>query len=244
VAEAPVAIVTGGSSGIGLAVATRLARQGYTLAVIALPDRQLGRAVQSLAAAAPGPHCGFGVDVADADGLAAALRQIAAEVGVASAVFHNAGLDCEGAIDSITVDTWDYVVDVNLRSSYVILRELIPPMRDRGCGSVVLGGSNAGLVARKQDPVYCATKAGIVMLARSVALDVARTGVRVNAVCPGPVRTASLGDEAAALRAVPAGRIAEPEEVAAVVCFLLSDEARFVTGSAYPVDGGKSAGLP
>jgi NAD(P)-dependent dehydrogenase (short-subunit alcohol dehydrogenase family) len=82
------------------------------------------------------------------------------------------------------------------------------------------------------------------MLARSVALDLARTGVRVNAVCPGPVRTASLGDEAAALRAVPAGRIAEPEEVASVVCFLLSEEARFVTGSAYAVDGGKSAGLP
>jgi len=149
---------------------------------------------------------------------------------------------CVGAIDEIDLATWDLMMATNVRSAFVLLREVLPSMRRRRAGSIVVDASNAGLVARGDDPVYCASKAALVMLVRAVALEVGGDGIRINAVCPGPVRTAMLDDPEASAKTTALGRVAEPDEIAEIVVYLLSEGARNVTGAAFPIDGGKTAG--
>jgi NAD(P)-dependent dehydrogenase (short-subunit alcohol dehydrogenase family) len=163
-------------------------------------------------------------------------------VGPFDRVFHNAGVDVEGTVETLALDVWDRAFAVNVRPAHTLLHHLLPGMRARRRGAIVMGGSNAGVVARATDPVYCATKAALAMLARAVALDVAADGVRINVIAPGPVDTPSMGDPAAAVASTPARTYASPGEVARLVHYLLSDDARFITGAVVPIDGGKTAG--
>lgn len=237
-----VALVTGGTAGMGLATAVRLSRLGFRVGLTARDPARGERALESLRVAGPGPHAFAAADAADAESFSGALAALRRELGEPDVVFHNAGLDCVGPIDGIDLSTFDRVVATNLRSAYLLLHDVLPAMRRRQAGSIVVGASNAGLLARAEDPVYCASKAGLVMLVHAVALEVAADGIRINAVCPGPVRTGMLEDPDAAALTTPLRRVADPDEVAQLVVYLLSDDARNITGAAFPIDGGKTAG--
>ena len=246
-------LVTGAASGIGLATARAFAREGAQVAVL-----DVDRAGAERATAELGPQAvALVADVADEEAMGAAFERCDERLGGLDVAVAGAGIAMEGSLEEIEPERFDRVVAVNLRGSYLTARLAIPRLRARGGGSLLFVSSNAGLVARAFDPVYCATKAAVVMLARSLALGLARDRIRVNVICPGPVDTPTLwrdvteGQQEAALgrllSSVPLGRalgrVATPEEVAAAAVYLASDEASYVTGAALPVDGGKTAGL-
>ena len=249
--EGNACLVTGAASGIGLATARAFVAEGARVALLDVDAEGVRRAAAELGGAS------LVADVADERALARAFEACDREVGGLDAVVAAAGIGMEGSLEEIGPELFDRAVAVNLRGSYLTARLAIPRLRARGGGSILFVSSNAGLVARAHDPVYCATKAAVVMLARSLALGLAADRIRVNAICPGPVDTPTLwrgvppgGREEAEtglLASVPLGRalgrVAAPEEVAAAAVYLVSDEASYVTGAELPVDGGKTAGL-
>jgi NAD(P)-dependent dehydrogenase (short-subunit alcohol dehydrogenase family) len=246
-------LVAGGADGIGRAVTRAFAAEGAAVAVLDVDAEASARLVAEL----DGEGLALRADVADTEAMEAAFRRADDVLGGLDVVVVVAGVGIEGSLEEIEPDRFDRAVAVNLRGSYLTARLAIPRLRAAGGGSLVFVSSNAGLVARAFDPVYGATKAGQLQLMRSLALAHAAERIRVNAVCPGPVDTATLwravapGEEAAALEGLLAsvplgrtlGRVASPEEVAEAILFLVSAQASYVTGAALPVDGGKTAGL-
>jgi NAD(P)-dependent dehydrogenase (short-subunit alcohol dehydrogenase family) len=237
------ALVTGGASGIGLAAAKAFAREGARVAVADLaraPDGDV--------------ELGLEADVTSEADVARLFEEIDQALGGLDVVVNNAGAYFPGRIDETTPEDFDRAFAANVRSAFLVTRLAVPRLRAAGGGAVLMIASNAALVPRSWDPLYCASKAALVTLARSLALDLARDGIRVNALCPGPVDTpmyrASVPDSAAEARALATvplagalGRPATAEEVAEAAVFLVSDASAYVTGAALPVDGGKTAGL-
>jgi len=246
-----VAVVTGGGSGIGAAIARRFAAEGARVVVT-------GRRWDVLDAIAADVG-GLSVpgDVADPahpnDVVAAAV----AEFGGIDVVVANAGIDRPGSAVEVTDDDWRRTIDVNLTGPLMLLRAAIPVMLDRGGGSVVLISSVNGLANAPRAVAYDASKAGLISLARSIAVDFGPSGIRANAVCPGWVATPMGDEDMAALAAargisredayrlvsaaIPLRRPATPDEIAACSLFLASDESSFVTGTALIADGGGRA---
>ena len=238
-----VAVITGAGSGIGLATARRFATEGARV-VCADLDPDSGKA-----AAAEVDGLFVQVDVTD-EGQVAAMYDSAVEVyGGLDVAFNNAGISPPDD-DSILVtgiDAWRRVQEVNLTSVYLCCKYAIPHMQRRGRGSII---NTASFVARMGAATsqisYTASKGGVVSLSRELGVQFARQGIRVNALCPGPVNTPMLQElfakdpERAARRLVhiPMGRFAEPEEIAAAVAFLASDDSSFMTAATFTVDGG------
>jgi len=245
-----VAVVTGAGSGLGRATARGLAAEG---AHVLLLDRD-AKGLAETAELAPGSRICVG-DVTDAGALAQAA-EMADELGPVSLLVTAAGqLGPAKPLDAVTEAEWDRLFAVNVKGSWLTVRAFLPALRRSGAGRIVLFASTAGLAGSPTLPAYSASKGAVVMLTKSLALAHAGEGIRVNCVCPGSIETPMLADtfaqagdamaqaaRAAAYRARhPLGRFGEPDEVAAAVLFLLSDEAGFVTGVALPVDGGRLA---
>jgi NAD(P)-dependent dehydrogenase (short-subunit alcohol dehydrogenase family) len=199
------------------------------------------------------------MDVSDAQSVASAFLEIDG-AGRLDIVVNNAGIDMVGRAETLSEIDWDRCLDTNLKGPFLVARQAIPRMRATGGGVIVNVSSNAGLVARADEPAYSTSKAGLLMLTRSLALAHAEDRIRVNAVCPGPVGDTGImernlrgaPDPAAALASYVAkaplahawGRMIDPAEVAAAIRFLCSDAAVMITGATIAVDGGKSIAGP
>jgi meso-butanediol dehydrogenase/(S,S)-butanediol dehydrogenase/diacetyl reductase len=238
------AAVTGAASGIGAATARALAREGAHVAVLDVDAARGADVAEEIGGTF------LAVDVADEAALARALGETARARGRLDVLVSNAFATALGALESLAVAEWRRTLDVTLTAVFTGLRAAVPLMRAQGGGAVVNVASISGLAGDRGLGAYNAAKAGVVNLTRTAALELANAGIRVNAVCPGLIDTPSLrraldrlpGVEGPARGAVPLGRLGRPEEVAAAISFLASDEASYVTGTTLVVDGGLTAG--
>ncbi|MCX7621528.1 MAG: glucose 1-dehydrogenase [Acidimicrobiales bacterium] len=240
------ALVTGAASGIGRATAELLAARGAAVLVADLDETNGAAAVDAITSAG-GRAVFHRTDVTDEVQVDAMVRETLRAFGRLDIAVNNAGTPGTYApLPDQTLSDWQRTVEVNLTSTFLCLRAEIPVMLETGGGNIVNVASAAGLIGFANLPAYVASKHGVVGLTKSVALEYARQGIRVNVVCPGSVRTPMLagfvgGDEAALEhmgRMAPQGRLAEPTEIAAAIAWLCSDEASYVTGHALAVDGG------
>ncbi|MBB3398796.1 glucose 1-dehydrogenase [Rhizobium sp. BK060] len=244
-----VALVTGASSGIGFAAAQAFAESRASVVLADIDEQRVSAAADKLSAA------GFDVigvkcDVADERQVAALIERVITKFGRLDMAFNNAGIPGpSGNFTDETGDDFDKVNAVNLRGIWTCMKHELLHMQKQGSGAIVNCSSLGGLVGQSGRAAYHATKHGVIGLTKSVALEYAPSGIRVNAICPGVVETpmfAALGEVSAeAMKQVvldqPIGRLGRPEEIAASVLWLCSAAASFVVGAALPVDGGFTA---
>lgn len=242
--QGKVALVTGAGSGIGRASALRLASEG---ARVVAADIDL-KAAEATAHEAGGSA--FRCDVTNEADVKALVAHAVRTYGALHIAHNNAGIEGSlGKTADYPTDEFDRVIAVNLKGVFLCLKHEIPAMIAAGGGSIVNTASVAGLVANQGAPAYAAAKHGVVGLTRTAAAEYARKNVRVNAVCPGwtdtPMSRRVGGENAKVMEGyvsrVPAGRLGKPEEIAALVAFLASDDAQYLTGAAIPVDGAWTA---
>ena len=237
------ALVTGASKGIGAAVALALAEDGWAVAVNYRSDREGAERIVAAIEGAGGRAIAVEGDVADADGVPDALiTRVEEELGPVLALVNNAGIRADGLAIQLEDDDWSRVIDTNLTAAFRLTRRAMRPMIKARYGRIVNVASVVGPRANAGQANYAAAKAGLIGMTKTVAAEVARRGVTVNAVAPGFIATEMTEDlPESVLDAVPAKRAGTPEEVAAAVRFLASDAAGYVTGSTLFVDGGMSA---
>lgn len=251
--EQRVAVVTGASSGIGKATAIRLASEGATVVLVALPGRALDEAVEACRNFGQSALA-MAADVGDPIQVAAAFKR-AAELGPIAAVFNNAGISIVSSVEKMTDADWARQLHTNLSGSFYVAREAARRMIPNRYGSIVNTGSELALLGQGGYVGYTATKGGVLAMTRALAAELAVHRIRVNSVSPGAIETpllmaefAEAGDPAAELaeneRSIALQRIGQPEEIATAVAFLLSDEASYITGTNLVVDGGRTSCFP
>jgi len=244
------ALVTGAASGIGRSTAVLLAERGAAVACLDVNADGLAETAAAIGERAVPILC----DVTDLAAVKAAVSQAAVELGGLDAVANVAGLgDFTGDVAEIAPDEWARVLAINLTGPFHVSRAAIPHLRAGGGGAIVNVSSQFGMVGCLASPAYCASKAGLIGLTRAMAIDHTEEGIRVNCVCPGPVDTPMLAwtDATPELTARErgrtqgrnlSGRSGRPEEIAATIAFMLSDDASFMSGSIVAVDGAWTAG--
>ncbi len=244
-----VAFVTGAANGIGRATALAFAREGASVVVADLSEqgnRETARMIEAAGGRALAVRC----NVSREEEVKAAVDQVVETFGRLDFAFNNAGVEQPlTAVADLTEEAWDRIVDVNLCGVFLCMRHEIPLMLEQGGGAIVNTSSGAGVKGIAGQAAYCAAKFGIVGLTKAAALDYAKAGIRVNAVCPGIIETPMMdrfsgGTPEGRARVVaqePVGRMGRPEEIAAAVVWLCSDAAAFVVGHAMVIDGGQTA---
>jgi 3-oxoacyl-[acyl-carrier protein] reductase len=244
------ALITGASRGIGAATARALAEQGWSVGVNYNSDREGAEGIASSIEEDGGTAVAIGADVSDPGAAERIVSEISERLGSVLVLVNNAGITADNLSMRLSDEDWDRVLEVNLTAAFRLTRAAIGPMMRQRFGRVINVSSVSGLRANPGQANYAASKAGLIAFTRTVAAEVARRGVTVNAVAPGLIETEltrelTSGSESngssALFDAIPARRIGSPEEVAACIRFLASNEASYVTGAVLPVDGGMSA---
>jgi NAD(P)-dependent dehydrogenase (short-subunit alcohol dehydrogenase family) len=248
-----VAVITGGTSGIGEATAKLFAREGARVAITGR-RAELGDRVVSEIRSSRGEAIFIAADVTRAEDCRRSIDETLAAFGRIDILFNNAGLVTQGTLEETSEEDWTRTFDVNVKGTYLMTKLVLPIMREQGGGVIVNNGSDWGIVGGPHYTAYSASKGAVVLLTKSVALEVARDHIRVNAVCPGDTvverwrideRRNPSGDFEAELKAMgedlPIGRVGTVDEIANAVLFLASDESSFMTGATMMVDGGNTA---
>jgi NAD(P)-dependent dehydrogenase (short-subunit alcohol dehydrogenase family) len=238
-----VAVVTGAAGGIGAAVCARLAADGFAVACLDYRADLASKVAAGLSGAR-----GYGLDVRDAGSVRDAAGRIRAELGEPWLLVNAAGVFSIQRLTDLDEAEWDRLLDTNLKGPFLTCREFIPAMTAAGSGAIVNVASTAGVRGGRLRAAYCASKGGLVLLTRSLAIDHGPEGIRVNCVCPGLIDTEMADwirhDEEALhrwLATLPARRMGTPAEIADAVSFLASDHASYLQGSVLMVDGGGTA---
>src|SRR5438874_9780304 len=246
-----IAVITGGTSGIGEGTAYLFAREGAKIAITGRNEAR-GHAVTARILESGGEAIFLRTDVRKSAECERAVKDTLQAFGRLDILFNNAGVFYPQTALECTEEEWDLQIDINLKGTFLMSKYALPPMIAQGTGAIINNSSGWGLVGGDRAVAYCASKGGIVLLTKAMAVDHGRQGIRVNCICPGDVDTPMLPDDArrrgleweqylqgAANR--PMGRIGTPEEIAKTVLFLASDDSSFMTGAALIVDGGGTA---
>ena len=237
-----IAIVTGGASGIGQATARRLAGEGAAVVIADVNGEGAGGVARSISEGG-GRAIALQVDVTDAPGVRAMTEQTIAAFGKIDILVSNAGWDRAGPFADTDEALWDRVIAINYRGHLATCHAALPYMRERGRGRIVTVASDAGRVGSSGEVVYSGAKGAVIAFTKGLAREVARYGINVNCVAPGLVDTPLLAGMpekliAAIVRSIPLRRTGVPEEIAAAICFLASDDAAYITGQTLSVNGG------
>ena len=246
-----VAVVTGGARGIGFATAQRFASEGASVAIVDLSESDAIEAAGRLPA--DHPHLGIGADVGDAESAAGAIAQAVAELGHIDILMNNAGITRDNLLFKMSDEDWHSVLNVHLTGAFLMTRAAQAHFVEQKYGKI-LNLSSVSALGNRGQANYSAAKMGIQGLTRTLALELGRYNVNVNAIAPGFVATDMTEATAARLHmsfedfqkaasgAIPVGRVGQPEDIAATAAFLTSDEASFITGQTLYVDGGQTLG--
>jgi NAD(P)-dependent dehydrogenase (short-subunit alcohol dehydrogenase family) len=246
-----VALITGGNSGIGRATAMLFAREGAKVALTGLDEERGNRVVAEINKDS-GTAIFIRSDVRLADDCRHAVDETLRKFGRLDILFNNAGVFYPHSVVDCPEEEWDLTIDVNLKGTYLMSKLVLPAMIAQGGGVIINNGSGWGITGGNEAASYCASKGGVVLLTKAMAIDHGRQGIRVNCICPGDVDTPMLPADAK-LRKIewkeylaeasnrPLGRIGLPEEIARAALFLATDDSSFMTGAVLAVDGGGTA---
>jgi NAD(P)-dependent dehydrogenase (short-subunit alcohol dehydrogenase family) len=247
-----IALITGGTSGIGSATAVRFAGEGAAIAITGR-NQDSGQQVVDAIKSNGGEALFIQSDVRFAENCRRAVDQTLERFGRIDVLFNNAGVFHPRSVIECTEEEWDETIDSSLKGAFLMSKYVLPSMIENGGGSIIHTSSGWGILGGDKAAAYCAAKGGLVVMAKAMAIDHGPDGVRVNCVCPGDVLTPMLHDDAAkrgiswddyaqGAAGRPLGRIGKVEEIADAVLFLASDESSFITGESLVVDGGGVAG--
>lgn len=242
------ALVTGGSKGLGLVMATALAQAGANVAVVSRTESECRAAASEISASTGRTAYAHATDVTDSAALDALVEDVESHLGPIDILINNAGINIRGASHELSEADWDAVVDINLKSPFLLSRLVAPKMAARGWGRIINIGSILSVIGIAGRAPYASAKAGVLNLTRVFAMEYATQGVTVNCICPGPFATDMnkplLEDPekyAAFVAKIPMGRWGELHEITGAAVFLASDASSFITGASLFVDGGWTA---